>query len=54
MSRSVQCFRRVFNKFIVMSNQPEQRICIKFCAKLGKTSTQTVEMLTIAFEDAGL
>ena len=43
----------VFNKYI-MSNQSKQRICIKFCAKLGKASTQTVEMLTIVFGDDDL
>ena len=37
-----------------MSNQSEQRICIKFCANSGKTSTQTVEILTIAFGNAAL
>ena len=26
---------QVRNSFIVMSNQSEQRICIKFCVKLG-------------------
>ena len=39
---------------MVMSNQSEQRICIKFCVKLRKTSTQIVEMLNMAFGDAAL
>jgi AraC-like DNA-binding protein len=29
----------------------EQRVCIKFCQKLGKTVTETYEMLQQAFEE---
>lgn len=29
----------------VMSNEPEQRVCIKFCIKLGKSVTETFEMI---------
>ena len=32
----------------------EQRICIKFCVKLGKTGSETLEMLKTAFGDAAL
>jgi uncharacterized protein YjaG (DUF416 family) len=32
----------------------EQRVCIKFCVKLGKFSTKTVEMLREAFAEHSL
>ena len=36
-----------------MSVFHEQRICVKFCVKIGKSVTETFEMLKIAFgEDA--
>jgi hypothetical protein len=32
----------------------EQRVCIKFCQKLGKTDTETYEMLQQAFGETAL
>jgi hypothetical protein len=32
----------------------EQRVCIKFCQKLGKTATETYEMLQQAFGETAL
>jgi hypothetical protein len=32
----------------------EQRVCIKFCQKLGKTATETYEVLQQAFEETAL
>ena len=34
-----------------MEGKEEQRVCIKFCVKLGKTFTETFHMLQTAFED---
>ena len=33
-----------------MSLFKEQRICVKFCVKIGKSVTETFEMLKIAFQ----
>jgi hypothetical protein len=32
----------------------QQRVCIKFCQKLGKTATETYEMLQQAFGETAL
>jgi hypothetical protein len=32
----------------------EQRVCIKFCQKFGKTATETYEMLQQAFGETAL
>jgi hypothetical protein len=32
-----------------MDGKTEQRVCIKFCVKLGKSITETLEMLHEAF-----
>jgi hypothetical protein len=37
-----------------MSDRTEQRICLRFCFRLGKTATETHEMLQKAFKDSGL
>ncbi|GFS60207.1 protein GVQW3 [Trichonephila clavipes] len=34
-----------------MCENTDQRICIKFCFKLGKTGTETYEMMKTAFAD---
>ena len=34
-----------------MKNLEEQHVCVKFCFKLGKTSTETWKMLQQAFRD---
>jgi hypothetical protein len=33
----------------VVGGKIEQRICIEFCVKLGKSATETLEMLREAF-----
>ena len=40
--------------FYKMASNNEQRICINFCVKLGKTATETVVMLQQAFGDVAL
>jgi hypothetical protein len=35
-----------------MADLKEQRICVKFCFKLGKTTSETHEMLKTAFDDS--
>ena len=37
-----------------MASSNEQRVCINFCVKLGKTATETVLMLEKAFGSASL
>lgn len=37
-----------------MTEKEEQRVCIKFCQRLGKTSTETFEMLRMAFGDEAM
>jgi hypothetical protein len=32
-----------------MDDKIEQRVCTKFCVKLGKSATETIEMLREAF-----
>jgi len=34
-----------------MKEKEDQRVCIEFCVKLGKTFTETFHMLQIAFDD---
>ena len=34
-----------------MTEKQDQRICIKFCFQLGKTSSQTIEMMQKAFRN---
>jgi hypothetical protein len=38
----------------VMDGKIEQRVCIKFCVKLGKSATETFEMLREAFGEHSL
>ncbi|CAI6356122.1 unnamed protein product [Macrosiphum euphorbiae] len=38
----------------VMSNKLEQSVCIKFCVKLGKSATETFEIIKKAFEDEAM
>jgi len=35
-----------------MAEVDEQRLCIKFCVRLGKTGSETFEMLKQAFGDS--
>ena len=35
-----------------MAEVDEQRVCIKFCVRLGKTGSETFEMLKQAFGDS--
>jgi len=37
-----------------MSVFQEQRICVKFCVKIGKSVTKTFEMLKIAFGEEAM
>jgi hypothetical protein len=37
-----------------MDSKIEQRVCIKFCVKLGKSATETLEMLREAFGEHSL
>jgi uncharacterized metal-binding protein len=37
-----------------MDGKIEQRVCIKFCVKLGKSATATLEMLREAFGEYSL
>ncbi|MGR0295365.1 hypothetical protein ACUWCL_28355, partial [Klebsiella pneumoniae] len=34
-----------------MNVKEEQRVCVKFCVKLGKMFTETFQMLQVAFGD---
>jgi len=37
-----------------VDQREEQRVCIKFCASLGKKGTKTLKMIQPAFEDQSL
>ena len=37
-----------------MSDRTEQRICLRFCFRLGKTATEAHEMLLKAFKEEAL
>jgi hypothetical protein len=37
-----------------MDGKIEQRVCIKFCVKFGKSGTETLEMLCEAFGEYSL
>ena len=37
-----------------MDQGKEQRVCIKFCANLGKSATETLEMIQLGFGDQSL
>jgi hypothetical protein len=37
-----------------MDGKIEQRVCIKFCTKLGKSATETFEILCEAFGEHSL
>jgi hypothetical protein len=37
-----------------MDGKIEHRVCIKFCVKLGKSATETLEMLCEAFGEHSL
>jgi hypothetical protein len=40
--------------FSAVDGKIEQRVCIKFCVKLGKSATETLEMLREAFGEHSL
>jgi hypothetical protein len=37
-----------------MDDKIEQRVCIKFCVKLGKSATETLDMIREAFGEHSL
>ena len=37
-----------------MNNLKEQRFAVKFCVKLGKSTTETFAMLNTAYDDVAL
>ena len=37
-----------------MTEKQDQRICIKFCFQLGKTSSETIQMMQKAFGNEGM
>ena len=47
-------FINVLSAFTKMADFCEQRACIKFCFKLGKTATECYEMLKIAFGEQAM
>ena len=53
MSLCVYCINRLrFSDIVGMVEVDEQRVCIKFCVRLGKTGSETLEMLKQAFGDS--
>jgi hypothetical protein len=46
----VKCDPR-FSVINVMTDLKEQRICVKFCSRLGKPASETHEMLKSGFGD---
>ena len=49
-SLCVYCISRLrFSDIGRMAEVDEQRVCIKFCVRLGKTGSETFEMLKQAF-----
>ncbi|GFW97053.1 protein GVQW3 [Trichonephila clavipes] len=49
----MECLRAFVEKRKCVKNT-DQRICIKFCFKLGKTGTETYEMMKTAFGDEAM
>jgi hypothetical protein len=47
-------FSTLYFVLSAMSGKIEQRVCIKFCMKLGKSTTETLEMLREAFGEHSL
>ena len=41
-------------RFLKMAEKDEQRVCVKFCFKLGKTATETHQLLQQVYGDAAL
>ena len=53
VSLCVYCISRLqFSDIGGMAEVDEQRVCIKFCVRLGKTGSETFEMLKQAFGDS--
>jgi hypothetical protein len=53
------CFHNIvfvpfWDFFIEMVDMKEQRVCMKFCFKLGKSAAKTHQMLKQAFNDGTL
>jgi hypothetical protein len=47
-------FDFVFHFFFAMDGNIEQCVCIKFCVKLGKSTTETLKTLFEAFGEHSL
>ena len=47
------CIRRICLQ-LKMTERTDQRICIKFCFNLGKSCTETIEMIQKAFVDESM
>jgi len=53
VSLCVYCVSRLrFSDIGGMAEVDEQRVCTKFCVRLGKTGSETFEMLKQAFGDS--
>ena len=53
VSLCVYCISRLrFSDIGSMAEVDEQRVCVKFCVRLGKTGSETFEMLKQAFGDS--
>ena len=53
VSLCVYCISRLrFSDISGMAEVDEQRVCIKFCVRLGKTGSENFEMLKQAFGDS--
>jgi len=49
----VYCISRLrFSDTDGMAEGDEQKVCVKFCVRLGKTGSKTFEMLKQAFGDS--
>jgi hypothetical protein len=47
-------YTSAFSTLAAMDGKIKQRVCIKFCVKLGKSSTETLQMLREAFGEHSL
>jgi hypothetical protein len=50
----MSAFSPLYFVLSVMDGKIEQHVCIKFCVKLGKSATETLEMFHEAFGEYSL